>query len=237
MVDIGRRPYKTACRFLRDSGTVSTIRWIEARADAPTLPFDSAIVSLDLEKDSWAPMPVGEVVGEPRPFTGQRAPVGLNGARYCGSPTDFQEGGPYLPALPPAPYDTQGFLACCQVPVPPPPPPAPGPTCNTALGVPLNTVFEEQTRVPSGDQWWHWVVPTPGRFYQLTFVILDPPFSAAPWVNYHEGSSCGFLGPAETILGGQALFRFLFAHDVWVNVPRAPGADRIRYQVSLFGPF
>lgn len=63
----------------------------------------------------------GEVPNTTRKFTGQVAPAGLDGNHHCGTEKDFEEGGEYLPDVPPAPYDALGYLACCAVPDPPPP--------------------------------------------------------------------------------------------------------------------
>lgn len=118
---MGRVAYKTQCRFLRDHDTVSEIRWVEALPQAPTLPYVSAIMSRRMEQRPWPEDGVGEVFGAPWTKTLQKAPDGLDGSHLCGEPIDFQEGGAYLPDIPPAEYDAQGYLACCEVPAPPPP--------------------------------------------------------------------------------------------------------------------
>ena len=115
-MDIGRRPYKTACRFLRDDDTVSEVSWIEARPDAPTLPFPSIILSRDMQQDAWEEYEVGEVLGAPRPFTGKRAPLGLDGDHHCGTEEEFGEGGLFDDVTPLAEYDADGFLKCCVAP-------------------------------------------------------------------------------------------------------------------------
>lgn len=113
IVDIARRPYKTACRFLRDDDRVSTIRWAEAQPDARPLPYPSVILSLDFERSDSQEWPVGEVDGAPRPFIHDAVPPGLIGDHVCGTEDDFEQGGQYRPDLPPAEYDADGWLRCC----------------------------------------------------------------------------------------------------------------------------
>ncbi len=117
VVDFGRRAYSTACRFLRDDDTVSQIRWVEARPDAPVLGRVARIMSLDDECDPWLPTDVGEVDGAPRPFTGQKAPVGLNGDHVCGSDEDFELGGTLDEEAPEVRYGALGFPLCCAPPL------------------------------------------------------------------------------------------------------------------------
>jgi hypothetical protein len=98
---------------LRDSDSISEVRWVECRPDAPALPFPSVILSRDLEPDRMHDSPIGEVTGAARPFTGQRAPVGIDGSGYCGTASEFDLGGYYRPDLPAARYSADGWLACC----------------------------------------------------------------------------------------------------------------------------
>lgn len=134
---MGRRAYKTRCRFLKDNNTEAEIRWVEVPDTTPTLPFWSGIYSLDQTRDKWAQTGLGEVLGAVRTPTLQKAPNGFDGHKYCGTPEEFEIGGKYEPDKPPAVYDAQGFLACCEVPQPPPPPKpwAFSSTCFTANGV------------------------------------------------------------------------------------------------------
>jgi hypothetical protein len=116
VVDWGRVPYRTRCRFFRDDETEDEIRWVEARPDAPPLPYTSIIVNSFNERDKELWEGVGEVWGEPRPYTGQRAPRGLDGDHVCGTAADFGEGGLYEPTVPPVAYDANGFARCCNGP-------------------------------------------------------------------------------------------------------------------------
>lgn len=162
-MDIGRRPYQTSCVFLRDHQTVSTIRWVECKADAPALPYTSGIVSLDMEKNPWQLTGLGEVFGAPRTFTGQRAPDGFDGSHLCGDKIDFEEGGAYMPDIPPAPYDSQGFLACCMVPEPPPPavPVTLSSNCFGSPSLVVGTLYEGNYFNGSGVPGWCWIINIP----------------------------------------------------------------------------
>jgi len=66
-----------------------------------------------MEPDAWLPYPLGEVTGSPRPFTGTRAPVGIDGTHYCGTAEDFESGCNYDPSLPLVRYGANGFPLCC----------------------------------------------------------------------------------------------------------------------------
>jgi hypothetical protein len=115
-VDITRRMYKTPCRFLRDSDITSTIRWVEARPDAQPLPYPSVICSRLMEPDPWLTPEVGEQRVERYGTTLEKAPIGVNGNHVCGTPEEFERGGTFEPELPPAEYDANGFLVCCEGP-------------------------------------------------------------------------------------------------------------------------
>lgn len=104
------------CRFFRDNPVVSRVRWVEAAPDAPTLPFPSVILSTQWEPDPWLESDVGEVAGASRATDLGRVPAGLDGGHVCGTAADFDQGGEYLPALPPVEYDANGYPRCCEGP-------------------------------------------------------------------------------------------------------------------------
>lgn len=220
-VDIGRRPYKTQCRFLRDHDTVSEIRWIECKADAPVLPYWSGIESLSMTKDPWQLTGLGEVYGAPQTFTGQRAPDGFDGSHLCGSQTDFELGGAYLPDIPPAPYDPQGFLECCMVAPPPPPPPPPGCACveATPITLPTDQIVSMCVVGPlSYIRWWRFEVTVSG--------LMNFKFTPDPFLTNFTGTllrgTCGGL----TLL-------WSFANNVTVNAwPVTPGTYFIIFNGS-----
>lgn len=112
-MDIGRRPYKTACRFLRDDDTVSEVSWEEADPKAETLPFPSIILSRDWENDRWDEIPVGEVTGAPRVFQNVKVPAGIVGDHNCGTQEEFGEGGLFDDVTPLAKYGANNYLICC----------------------------------------------------------------------------------------------------------------------------
>jgi hypothetical protein len=114
-VDFGRRGYTTACRFLRDHPElIGKIRWSEVPYSAPALGFPAAIEMLEWEETKeWIQDDIGEIRDADRVFNPKPA-VGVNGAHVCGTERDFQEGGEYLPDLPPTVYGGSGFAACCK---------------------------------------------------------------------------------------------------------------------------
>lgn len=193
-VDIARRPYTTACRFFRDSDRVSTIRWVQVPDDAPALPYVSAICNRELEQRPWPDDGVGEVEGAPRVFQNRRTIPGLNGNAPCGTRQDFEQGGAYLPDLPPAPYDAQGFLACCRLP-PGPPPPVTVPlgiNCAnaTALSVGVDYVTEPGVLSTTNRGWFVFEVAV-GVPYRLTFSVESGPIT--PAALGFDGVSCANL--------------------------------------------
>lgn len=110
-------PYRTRCRFLRDSNLESEISWEVAQPDAPTLPFESSIVNSFNEFDKEHGWPVGEVWGASRPYTGRHAPAGLVSDHVCGTEDDFAQGGKYDAAPPFMRYGALGYPLCCDPPV------------------------------------------------------------------------------------------------------------------------
>lgn len=108
--------YRTTCRFFRDSEEEVEIQWYKCPKGAETLGHPSAISSLD-----WTAFPeqkkgVGEVFNAPRVYR-QKGPIpGASGKNQCGTQQDFEEGGLYLPELPPIEFNADGLAICCGVP-------------------------------------------------------------------------------------------------------------------------
>jgi len=110
-----RRPYRTKCRFLRDSELECTVHWYIVPATNPTLGFPCRINSLDWRDNRQNPSPVGEVSFEDRPFDGWgRIIPPVPGDELCGTRDDFENGGRYLPDLPPFPRAADGVALCCR---------------------------------------------------------------------------------------------------------------------------
>lgn len=109
-------PYRTRCRFWRDSMEEAEIRWVEARPNALVMDTESIIVNSFQEADKELWSGVGEVWGKARPYTGQRAPAGLTGDHVCGTPEDFAQGGHYDTGPPEVRYGATGFSLCCDPP-------------------------------------------------------------------------------------------------------------------------
>lgn len=89
------------------------VRWYEAREDAETLPFESIIYRREWDNDEYQPIPVGEVSDAQKKFKAGFVPPGLGAGHYCGTETDFAEGGEYLPDVEPAKYGASGWPLCC----------------------------------------------------------------------------------------------------------------------------
>jgi hypothetical protein len=113
---MGRKPYRTQCRFLNDDPTVGTVRWVEATPDAPVLDKVSIIYRREWDNDEWQPTPVGEVTGARKRWEIANAPVGLGFDHVCGTDDDFEFGGTYEPDLPPVRYGAEGYPLCCDPP-------------------------------------------------------------------------------------------------------------------------
>lgn len=166
------------------------VLWMNARPDAPVLPFPSAIVNTKLEIDPWFEFPVGEVPGAARPYLHKTVPAGIDGKHYCGTPEQFLHGDTINGRVPTVRYGASGWPLCCQ----PPhqvlgglglgglskyavvPALNPGPVCEQAqlaeIGVPYTWTW-----TPSADQWWYWNV-VEGQQYRVSFSLAI--FSLAP---------------------------------------------------------
>lgn len=110
-----RRPYRTACRFFRDSEVESTVHWYIVPPTNPVLGFPCRINSLDWRDNRMNPGPVGEVTFAERPFDGWgRIVPPIPGDHLCGTREDFELGGRYLPDDPPFERGADGIPLCCR---------------------------------------------------------------------------------------------------------------------------
>lgn len=110
-----RAGYITLARFFRDSDEAIPIRWYRALPNAPTLPFPSAINSLNWDDEPWTRTGPGEVWGAPRVFSGRFAPEKATGKHQCGTPADFRDGEHFDPLAPPTIYGDDGLPVCCDL--------------------------------------------------------------------------------------------------------------------------
>ena len=118
VVDFGRVPYRTSCRFFKDSDVETDIIWYPALPNAPVLGFPSAISSLNWgveERDIgvYCGYRVGEVPTAERKYTNQKPKPAARGGHVCGTPEDFADGAVYDPDAPPIPYRPDGLPQCC----------------------------------------------------------------------------------------------------------------------------
>ena len=110
-----RRPYRTKCRFLRDSDIESTVHWYIVPPSNGTLGFPCRINSSDWRDNRFSRSPVGEVNFADRPFDGwNRIVPPVPGDHLCGSEDDFRNGGTYRPDLPPFERGEDGLPLCCR---------------------------------------------------------------------------------------------------------------------------
>lgn len=111
-VDIGRRPYTTKAKLVAGSNELFTLVWYKADPAAGTLPFPSAVSSLDWASDPTRPTPIGEVFGQSRKYNGKWRVLGADGSHVCGTADDFLNG--CKPADPPREYLPNGLPKCCR---------------------------------------------------------------------------------------------------------------------------
>jgi hypothetical protein len=112
-VDIGRRPYRPTVRPFRDSEVTVTIDWVPARPEDGTLPFPSAITSLDWHARPWEAQGVGEVYGAPRVYNRKRPIPGPVRDHICGTADDFARGELLDASKPLTRYLPSGLPTCC----------------------------------------------------------------------------------------------------------------------------
>jgi len=210
VVEYGRRPYSTQCRFFSDSDEEVRIRWYPALPDAGTLPFPSKITSLDWSSWPWLASGVGEVfkasrgptlLGD-RPYNGAQAIPYMHGIDPCKGSEVFKNGEPYDPSAPPQLYDENLIPLCCinfitpaggiewdgTAPVSYSPP---NNTCPTAILMDPSNSFS--VTIPAGEERWYKVnIATAGTAYHWHMTVT--PFSFG-FIQMAEpnGTNCGDL--------------------------------------------
>jgi hypothetical protein len=121
VTDFARREYRTKCRFFKDSDLEVDVQVYRAAPGAPSLGFPSSFLSLDWTDNNadepWA-ADLGEVWGEPRPYSFKGPLVAPNYDHVCGTPEEFATGCNFLPLLD-VKYDDQGLPVCCGQPLTP----------------------------------------------------------------------------------------------------------------------
>lgn len=209
IVDIGRSPYKAACRFFRDNGVVDEVRWYECREGTPTLDKVSVIYRREWDNDQYNDVPVGELPGERKRFLKGEVPKGLPGVHVCGTDRDFEEGGEYDPDQPEVQYGTLGWPLCCDPPVgvrgpagaggrvhpemipPPPPCELPNGSCSAAPFGQLGPLCDWPEAFYT-NAWRAWQ-PGVGVHLEFRFEVHNP--AALQFVALYEGPDCGTLTP------------------------------------------
>lgn len=115
-VDVGRRPYRTACRPWRDSSEEVTVHWYVVPPENGTLPYPSRINSLCWRDAQMNPSPVGEVSAGEQFFDGwgRIVPPIPPGDHICGTREDFELGGLRNTDEPPLTRGPDGIPTCCR---------------------------------------------------------------------------------------------------------------------------
>ncbi len=113
-VDVIRAPYRTACRFNRNSDEAATIHWyvVPEQNGALGIPLPINVQYWRAEKHTKGG--VGEVFDAPRVFDGWDRLRVTPTDHLCGSEDDFRNGGIRDTELPPFPRDVTGIPECCQ---------------------------------------------------------------------------------------------------------------------------
>lgn len=110
-----RAPYRTTCRFFRDSEHEDVIHWYVVPWSNGTLGIPSPFMSIRWRPYWVNPGPVGEVTFAEQHYDGWgRIVPPIPGDHLCGEETDFRHGGRYLPSLPPIQRAADGISECCR---------------------------------------------------------------------------------------------------------------------------
>lgn len=99
IMDFGRFPYDTKCRFFANEPRETDIKWYAAATTAKCFPVPHKFGQLRWVSEPWLAEGVGEVYGSPDRFNGATAPPGLVGDHYFGPVEGFQQGLNYDPEV------------------------------------------------------------------------------------------------------------------------------------------
>jgi len=116
-VDYARRPYTTKVKFFRDSSREDLLSYYPALHDAKNLPFPTAFVCQEWEKEPWTIEGVGERWLEPTPYNRMRMNPAALSRHICGTADEFLNGVVWDPSRPPTEYDNSGLPTCCGGPI------------------------------------------------------------------------------------------------------------------------
>lgn len=230
-MDWGRNAYKTRFRPWEDSEEESTLEWVEALPDAPTINQWSAI-GMTIWDRFPPPGGVGEVTGAYKSFTGRTAPEGLDGSHVCATAHEIEFGGKYLPDDPPAAYDDLGFLECCEVPDPPPPvvPISLFLSCFQALDALLGITYDASSFDRFPGTWFCKVPVVAGQTYHFTW---SPLTEGTFTMDLYAGNDCNSLFWLVHLAAPDVCHTFVPPHGsyVWVgfnNLTVLPGNFTMR---------
>ena len=103
MVDWTRRAHDEPCRFFHNNDRIDTVRFVDAEANAPALPFWSVVYCAENDPVKYPDPRIGTLRRTPFGFTGATAPAGLFNNHYCGTPAQFADGATFDALTPPRP--------------------------------------------------------------------------------------------------------------------------------------
>ena len=176
VTDFARREYRTKVRFFKDSDQEVDVQVYRAAPGAPRLGFPSAFMSQDwlAELDEPWETHLGEVWGEPRPYSFHGPLIDVTYDHVCGTAAQFRDGVEFDPTRN-VKYDDQGLPECCNGPLTAflgielglevEVTDGPGPDCATAADT-VYGVLNTGTIVDAVTQWWR--VPYAGGDVKLT---------------------------------------------------------------------
>jgi hypothetical protein len=120
VTDFARREYRTKVRFFKDSDQEVDVQVYRAAPGAPGLGFPSAFMSQDwlAELDEPWESHLGEVWGEPRPYSFHGPLIDPTYEHVCGTAEQFRDGVEFDPDRN-VKYDDQGLPECCNGPLTP----------------------------------------------------------------------------------------------------------------------
>lgn len=117
-MDFLRSAYRTKMRFFANDPREVYVRWYRADPAAPVVERH-AFFSRNWDREKGlVDLPLGEVLGAPRPWDRGNTPLGATGAHQCGTAAEFVDGLSYPPVALTS-YDVEGLPLCCQAGNPP----------------------------------------------------------------------------------------------------------------------
>jgi hypothetical protein len=228
-MDFLRSAYSTKVHFKLGDPRESTITWYKAPAGAEDFPEHHYFGSLNYSDRVGGTNPVGEIPGQPRPWSNGARPAGILGTNFCGAAADYR--GITAFRTTPMPLNSFGQPTCCNAPF-----------CIeidnfrrartlTKVGGGLTT-WEELDNPAFGNYLWHDATdPTRGFFWKGTGTACTGGLEGSALLSYTGGSpttgvACSPLVNADRNSGSTwsvpLTAPFLPGATVAISAPAAP---------------